>query len=99
MVRERKFVLVVKVRGGWFKIHPLITNMDEQEKHFAEVVAKYQEGNPNDLVLARKIRCTKKDPEDVAKVVLRKFNAKVQNGWIKGKISDISREIKETDKK
>lgn len=99
MVRARKYIVVVKVRGGWFKLNPLTTNMDEEQKHFDEILARLQEGNPNDLILARKIKCTNKEPEDVVRAVNRKFNANSQNGWLKAKITLISAEIREQCKK
>ena len=100
MPRERKYVLLLKLekRGGWFKLVPLSTNMDEEEKHFAEVVAGLQDGNPNNILVGRKIRCTR-DPEDVVRDAHKKFKTVMQNGWIKGKISDVSREARAVCKK
>jgi len=98
--RARNYVLVLKMekRGGWFKVVPLVTNMDEEEKHFTEKLAELQDGNPNTLLIGRKIRCTR-DVDDVVKDVHRKFAASMQNGWIKGKISDVTREIRAVCKK
>ena len=101
MPRERKYVLLFKIaRGaaGFHKVVPLTTNMEEEEKHFAEITARLQEGAAHDMLLKRKIRCTQ-DPEEVVKKVQGKFRADMQNGWIKAKITDISKKAREHCKK
>jgi hypothetical protein len=101
MPRERKYVLLFKIaRGaaGFHKLVPLTTNMEEEEKHFAEVTERLQEGSAHDMVLKRKIRCTQ-DPEEVVRKVQNKFRGDLQNGWIKAKITDISKETREQCKK
>lgn len=97
MPRAIKKVLVFKAeRGaaGFHKIVPLTTTTDELEKHAAEIAARLQEGTPHNILLKRKINSPHHDPEDVVKKVHNKFRADMQNGWIKGKITDISKEVK-----
>jgi len=102
MPRERKYVLLFKAeRGaaGFHKIVPLITNMEEEEKHFAEITARLQEGTPHNMLLKRKIKATKKAPEDIVKAVHGKFRGDMQNGWIKNKITEISKAVREENAK